>query len=59
MRRFAFLIAVAGISVVGCTAADPTSPAAAPDVSTQVRNDSTPPEPATTAEGGIMMGSGT
>ena len=60
MRRFAFLITVAGVLSAGCNAAQPTAPSPDADaaLSVKARNDTTPPAEAS-AEGGIMIGSGT
>jgi hypothetical protein len=65
MRRFAFLVAGAGIFFAGCDAAESTGPSPADTViSTELKDDSTPPAsppnaPTEAASGGIMIGSGT
>lgn len=65
MSRFTLLIAAIPTLCAACEGPGPAEPAAAPPAaSAQAQNDSTPParDPASTAEsadGGIMIGSGT
>jgi hypothetical protein len=62
MRRCPIPTAIALLLVAGCDTPGPLDPPAAtpPSISASVQSDSTPATlPAETAEGGIMMGSGT